>query len=156
MGKKKKAKARTGVARRRLKKWFTPVVGAFLILAAAVGYYFYARQPSPAELQAAAAACSLEEARRAEWRSVLPSSFFVGRVRTAYATAKAIPAVLDRLYCYCRCKENMGHKSLLSCYADTHAANCDICLTEAEIAAEMVGDGLCPDEIQQAIDRRFG
>ena len=153
---KKKTKARTGVARRLRKKWFTPVVGAFLILAAAVGYYYFARQPSPAELQAAAANCSLEKVRWAERRSLLSSKFFVGRVRTAYATAKAIPAVLDRLYCYCRCKENMGHKSLLSCYADTHAANCNVCLTEAEMAAEMVGDGLCPDEIQQAIDRRFG
>ena len=29
-------------------------------------------------------------------------------------------------------------------------------ITEAEMAAEMVGDRLCPDEVQQAIDRRFG
>ncbi len=156
MSKKKRAKVRKEGGRRRRKRWLSTGIVAVLTLATAVGYYFYARQPSPAELQAAAANCSLEEVGLAELRSVLPSSFFVGRVRTAYVTAKAIPAVLDRLYCYCRCKENMGHKSLLSCYADTHATNCNVCLTEAEMAAEMVGDGLCPDEVQQAIDRRFG
>ncbi len=156
MSKKKRAKVRKEGGRRRRKRWLPTGIVAILTLATAVGYYFYARQPSPAELQAAASNCSLEEVRWAERRPLLSSNFFVGRVRTAYATAKAIPAVLDRLYCYCRCKENMGHKSLLSCYADTHAANCNVCLTEAEMAAEMVGDGLCPDEIQQAIDRRFG
>jgi hypothetical protein len=38
------------------------------------------------------------------------------------AIARAIPEVLDRLYCYCRCRENFAHKNLLSCYIDTHAS----------------------------------
>lgn len=156
MSKKKKTKARKGVSRRRWKGWIPTGIVAILTLATAVGYYYFARQPSPAELQASAANCSLEEVRWAERRPLLPSKLFVGRVRSAYAVAKAIPNVVDKLYCYCQCQENMGHKSLLSCYADTHAANCNVCLTEVEMAAKMTDKGLCPAEIQKAIDRRFG
>jgi hypothetical protein len=94
--------------------------------------------------------------RRAEHRRTLPASFFVGRVRAAYAAAQEIPEVVDQLYCYCRCRENIGHKSLLSCYADRHAAGCDICIVEAEMARQMTSKGYCPAEIQQAIDKRFG
>jgi hypothetical protein len=160
MSKKKKTKASTKAGkttpRRRRKGWVTPVVGVLLVLAAAAGYFFLGRQPSPARLQAAAADCPLEGVQRAERRSPLPANLFVGRVRSAYASADTIPAVMDRLYCYCRCRENMGHKSLLSCYADTHASGCDVCIVEAEMAAQMTAKGACPAEIQQAIDRRFG
>lgn len=57
-----------------------------------------------------------------ERRPVLPAGLFVGRVRQAYAMAARIPEVLDRLYCYCRCKEGHGHKTLLTCYTVTHAS----------------------------------
>ncbi len=116
----------------------------------------FGRQPSPSELHAAAANCPTEGVRRLEHRSALPASLFVGRVKAAYASAQAIPAVLDQLYCYCHCRENIGHKSLLSCYADTHAAGCDVCIIEAEMAAQMTAQGSCPAEIQKAIDQRFG
>ncbi len=57
-----------------------------------------------------------------EKRATLSPSLFVGKVARAYGVAKEIPEVLDQLYCYCECKENIGHKSLLSCYADRHAS----------------------------------
>lgn len=156
--KKTKAKAKTkatgGKARRRRKRWLAPAIAALFVLAAA-GYFFFARQPSPARLQATAANCPVEGMRRAEMRATLPPKLFVGQVRSAYAVARAIPAVLDQLYCYCRCKESIGHKSLLSCYTDTHGANCGICIAQAEMAAQMTDKGACPAEIQQAMDRRF-
>jgi hypothetical protein len=153
---KTRAKAKATAPKRRRKGWLAPLVGGLLILAAA-GYFFLAgKQPSQAQLQTAAANCPTERLRGGERRSALPSSLFVGRVRSAYATAKAIPAVVDQLYCYCRCRENMGHKSLLSCYADTHASACDVCIVEAEMAAQLTAKGACPSEIQQAIDKRFG
>jgi hypothetical protein len=57
-----------------------------------------------------------------ENRSTLSPQRFSGKVRRAYEIARTIPEVLDRLYCYCRCRENSGHKNLLSCYVDTHAS----------------------------------
>ncbi len=57
-----------------------------------------------------------------ETRPTLSPHRFTGKVRRAYEVARAIPQVLDRLYCYCRCRENSGHKNLLSCYTDTHAS----------------------------------
>jgi len=57
-----------------------------------------------------------------ETKPTLSPVLFVGRVAEAYKGAGKIPEVLDQLYCYCRCAENFGHKSLLSCYADRHAS----------------------------------
>jgi hypothetical protein len=57
-----------------------------------------------------------------ENRPTLSPQRFSGKVMVAYEIARAIPEVLDRLYCYCRCRENFSHKNLLSCYADTHAS----------------------------------
>lgn len=57
-----------------------------------------------------------------EKRSTLSPQRFTGKVREAYQVARAIPEVLDQLYCYCRCRENHGHKNLLSCYVETHAS----------------------------------
>lgn len=156
MSKRKKTKARKRAAKRRLKGLLIPAVGALLIIGAATGYYAFARQPTPAQLQAAVDNCSLEGVQRAEKRSPLSPSLFKGRAHMAYAVAMGMPEVLDQPYCYCRCKENMSHKSLLSCYTDTHAANCNICMDEAWMAAQMTVKGSCPAEIQQAIDRHFG
>ncbi len=63
--------------------------------------------------------------RRGEHRNSLdPGLFREPRIREAYKVAKEIPWVLDSIYCYCYCEESQAfrHKSLLSCYVDTHAA----------------------------------
>ena len=57
-----------------------------------------------------------------ETRPTLSPQRFTGTVRKAYQIARMIPEVLDRLYCYCRCRENFGHKNLLSCFVDSHAS----------------------------------
>lgn len=57
-----------------------------------------------------------------ERRATLSPALFVGKVARAYRVAREIPEVLDQLYCYCRCKENVGHLSLLSCFVDRHAS----------------------------------
>lgn len=62
--------------------------------------------------------------RRGENRATLdPTLFSNPKIRESYQVAKDIPWVLDSIYCYCFCEENFGHKSLLSCYVDNHAAN---------------------------------
>ena len=61
-------------------------------------------------------------AARRETRPTLDPALFVGKARLAHQIAREIPDTLDQLYCYCECDKHMGHKSLLSCYTDGHAA----------------------------------
>ena len=57
-----------------------------------------------------------------EKRAPLSPSLFSGDVARAYQVAHEIPGVLDQLYCHCKCIENSGHLSNLSCFADRHGA----------------------------------
>jgi hypothetical protein len=59
---------------------------------------------------------------RREMRTPLSPALFVGQTARAYQVAHEIPEVLDQLYCYCQCDKHLGHKSLLSCFTDTHGA----------------------------------
>lgn len=61
-------------------------------------------------------------AGRRETRPTLDPARFVGKPATAHRVARDIPDVLDALYCYCECDKSAGHRSLLSCYTDGHAA----------------------------------
>ena len=76
----------------------------------------------------------------------------------AYAAARSVPQVLDGIYCYCQCSKHSGHRSLLTCFESEHAANCDICMGEAMLAAQMSarGGGSSLEQIRAAIDARFG
>jgi len=77
------------------------------------------------------------------------------RLVQAYTAARNIPEVFDGLYCYCQCKENFGHRSLLTCFESEHGASCDICLGEAEMAFQMHSQGATLDAIRRAIDARY-
>ena len=68
-----------------------------------------------------AAAPGAARARR-ETRPTLDPARFVGKAALGHRIAREIPDVLDQLYCYCECDKHAGHKSLLSCYTDGHAA----------------------------------
>ncbi len=57
-----------------------------------------------------------------ETRPTLDPALFVGKAALAHRIAREIPDTLDQLYCYCECDKHMGHRSLLSCYTDGHAA----------------------------------
>jgi len=84
-----------------------------------------------------------------------PAGFSDPRVRAAYEAAKQYAHVLEELYCYCRCKENIGHRALVECFETGHATNCSVCMNEAIIAAKMTRDGKAPKEIQKAIDALY-
>jgi hypothetical protein len=59
-----------------------------------------------------------------ETRPVVDPGQFTGMTREAYAAAKAVPEVLDKVYCYCYCDDPpFNHKSLLSCFVDYHGAS---------------------------------
>ena len=75
-----------------------------------------------AALVALIAAAPVTGRARRETRPTLDPARFVGKVALAHRVAREIPDVLDQLYCYCQCDKHAGHKSLLSCYTDGHAA----------------------------------
>lgn len=81
-----------------------------------------------------------------------PAGFSDERVRKAYEAAKQYASVLESIYCYCRCKENIGHRALVECFETDHASHCDVCMNEAMITARMTAEGKTPKEIQKAID----
>jgi hypothetical protein len=60
--------------------------------------------------------------QRRETRPTLDPTRFVGKAAHAHQVARDMPDLLDALYCYCECDKSIGHKSLLSCYTDGHAA----------------------------------
>jgi len=89
--------------------------------------------------------------------TVMPASFFTDnpKVVQTYQAVRQIPGVLDGLYCNCHCKEEMGHRSLLTCFQSQHGAGCDICLGEAQTALEMHAQGKTLQEIRSQIDLAF-
>lgn len=84
-----------------------------------------------------------------------PAGYSDPRVRAAYEAAKQYAHVLEEIYCYCRCKENIGHRALIECFETDHATNCDVCMNSAMIAAKMTKDGRTPKEINKAIDALY-
>jgi len=72
-------------------------------------------------------------------------------VREAYAAARAIPSVMDKLFCYCYCEANprFNHNNLLTCFTNDHASQCDVCISQAMTAKEMTEKGKTPMEIAE-------
>ena len=78
-------------------------------------------------------------------------------VKPAYEAARQYPATLDRLHCFCECKESMTHRhrTLLTCFTTDHAAGCGICIREALLAKELKDKGLSDDEIENTVESIF-
>ena len=90
-----------------------------------------------------------------ETRPILTDAVFTGKVAEAYRIAAEIPKVLDSLFCYCYCKKNHDHKTLLTCYTNKHGSKCDICLNEVFYAYDLYNQGKTLDEIVIAVDKKF-
>jgi hypothetical protein len=73
----------------------------------------------------------------------------------AYAAARAMPQVLDGVFCHCECARNFGHRSLLTCFESEHGSQCDICMGEAMMAVQLASQGNSLDQIRGAIDAQF-
>lgn len=91
-----------------------------------------------------------------ENKPLLSPDLFKGKTAYTYQIANEIPDVLDSLYCYCDCQKHSGHKSLLSCYTDKHAAFCDVCQNEAIMAYELYKQGKDIQTIKKMVDEKFG
>ncbi|HBH00561.1 MAG TPA: hypothetical protein DDZ42_01375 [Candidatus Rokubacteria bacterium] len=96
--------------------WLGPLIAASALAAVLVW-----RGGGPADGARAGRGGAVGVARR-ETRPTLDPARFVGKARLAHQVARDIPDVLDQLYCYCECDKTIGHKSLLSCFTDGHAA----------------------------------
>ncbi len=106
------------------RRWWL-VALAVLVVAGAAGLGWLARAPSQrmaAVEPALSPGSGAQAAALRETRPTLDPALFVGKAALTHRIAREIPEVLDQLYCYCYCDKHMGHKSLLSCYTDGHAA----------------------------------
>ena len=90
-----------------------------------------------------------------ETRPVMSSAFYTGKAAEAYRIAAEIPKIIDSQFCYCYCKKNHQHKTLLTCFTNEHGSKCDICINEVLYAYQLYKRGKTLDEIVVAIDRKF-
>ena len=109
-------RSRPGVTR-----YWRPALLAVIALSVAVALVWRGAAPPAAPAISSSPAANSTAARR-ETRPTLDPAQFVGKAAAAHRVAREIPDVLDQLYCYCGCDKHEGHKSLLSCYTDGHAA----------------------------------
>ena len=83
-----------------------------------------------------------------------PEQFF-GPTREAYKVVKEIPETIAQMPCYCHCDKSIGHKSLHSCFQDTHASQCTVCVSEALMAYNLQKGGLNPAQIRERIVAQY-
>jgi hypothetical protein len=137
-----------------------PIVIIALVIIGVGGYLLYnkygqeelpvVQSKSPKEIQR-----TIETLKGHETRMTLMPALFTGKVAQAYQIARQYRDLLDVIYCYCYCEKTIGHKSLLSCYVDRHAANCDICVNQATFAASLYQKGFDMVQVRQAVDKKF-
>jgi hypothetical protein len=133
------------------------VAGLILVL----GGYFFSdnikknRVPEKSKIKQAMKLSDPLLLRGGEDRPTLSPAKYTGKTAMAYNIAKQDPDLLDSMYCYCNCKKTFGHKSLLTCYVDNHAAVCDICQDQAVFAAEQYQKDKDIIKIRKAMDAKF-
>lgn len=91
---------------------------------------------------------SLEDVREIP-KTLSPEKFDDPTRKQAYQIAQDDPKLLMQLPCYCPCDDpQVGHKSLLDCFVDKHAAGCGICTSEALRAARLKKEGVSIQDIR--------
>jgi hypothetical protein len=84
-------------------------------------------------------------------------SIYGPEAKPAYEVARAMPATIDKLHCFCECAESLQfrHKTLLTCFTDNHAAGCGICIKEALLASDLKRKGASDEEIVKMVESMF-
>ena len=139
-----------------------PII-AVVVVALMVGGYFVTQSSSrggdseQADYSESAVRSIVPVAGLIETRPTMAPNRFRGRVSAVYKWAAEIPEVFDGLFCYCGCAANprFKHKTLLTCYTDTHASKCGICLKEGQMAWELTKQGMSPTEIRGEVDKYY-
>ena len=109
------------VKRRLARYWPVGAVAALVVLGAALAWQA-ATPPVSTSGPGMSSATVVPVVARRETRPTLDPGRFAGKAALAHRVAREIPDVLDQLDCYCGCQMHAGHRSLLSCYTDGHAA----------------------------------
>ena len=124
---------------------FGLAVSALALLAAA---------PKPKPTTQPTNSCASCKERRPTLDPVKFAKGFDAEVRQGYEIARKHPATLDRLHCFCECQESpmFQHRTLLTCFVDTHAASCGICLSEARLAGDLKDRGVSDDQIRVTVE----
>lgn len=91
-----------------------------------------------------------------EKRPILSPAYFIGRTARAYEAARKYPELMDKIWCYCGCVRNSGHRSLKTCFTNRHASYCEVCMLEALEAKRLYEKGYTTERIRKAIHRMFG
>lgn len=148
----KNAKVNKDTKPARVKRPGLRLAGLFITVALIIAAWVYTNNPSrSSNLQPKDGSAYV----RRETKPTLSPVLFVGQTERAYQVAQDISDVIDQLYCYCECDKHSGHLTLLSCFTDNHAANCDICQNEALDAAKMMKQGYRMAEIRSRIDGKY-
>jgi hypothetical protein len=122
-----------------------------VILMVLGGVYVYTKPPGRATASNPAPAMG----QLVENRPVLSSALFSGKTALAYKYAAEIPKVIDSQFCYCYCKKDHGHKTLLTCFTSMHGSKCETCMEEVIYAYQLYQEGQSLDEIVVAVDKKF-
>ncbi|NQT69502.1 MAG: hypothetical protein HQ552_07965 [Desulfobacteraceae bacterium] len=132
-----------------------PIIIAVVIVIF-IGGYFYDKNSRdyPMAIKDVFAA-NIDALRGGETRPTLSPALFVGKAARTYKIARENPELLDSIYCYCNCKKSFGHKSLLTCFVDKHALNCDICQDQALYADSLYQKDNDIAKVRVAVDKRF-
>lgn len=157
MGKKSKRKktsrkrqAKTSTSKKR------PIIILLAVLVAVGSYFFYFKgDRNPYAYRPDKTTLDIEALKGGETRPTLSPVLFVGNVARAYNVAGQNRELLDSMHCYCNCKKTIGHKSLLSCFADKHAVDCKICQDQAFYAASRFQEGNDIAQVRLAVDKKF-
>jgi hypothetical protein len=93
----------------------------------------------------------------AQAMQVMPAARYAASpgVGEVYEMAAEMPHMMDGIYCFCFCRNNFGHYSLLDCFLGDHGAGCNICMQEAVLTYEMADRGDSLEAIREEIDRRY-
>lgn len=86
---------------------------------------------------------------------VLDPGKFYGAAAMGYASAKAAPQVMAKLFCYCGCDISDAHSYLIDCFTSIHGVDCHICQEEAVLALRMHRDGASISDIQKRVDQEY-
>jgi hypothetical protein len=159
MGKKSRKKGSTNknkkqAAAQKGRKSYKPLIVAVAIVAVIAGYFLVSGESGPDRV-VDASQVDVESLKGGETKAVLSPSLFVGKTAASYKVAQENRELLDAMYCYCYCSRTIGHKSLLSCFTDDHAANCGICQDQAFYAYSLEQKGYDIAQVRQAEDKKF-
>ena len=137
---------------------FSPLMtlkpAAFVVAVLTLGLLAAAPKTAPKRTPEPKNSCASCKERRPTLDPAKFAKGFDAEVRQGYEIARKHPATLDRLHCFCECQESpmFQHRTLLTCFVDTHAAACGICLSEARLAGELKDRGVSDDEIRVTVE----